>query len=139
MKPENDIPKLIRKMRIKASAELDRRVYNDISEAAVAGPTIWRVITKGGAMKLAIAAAIVIAFGVGFFIGQRSQLEQAAIYSLDVTGEVSMYPTESKSEDGFWRRKVATAMQPRPYTGGQFDKTSLVDTYKQYLKEKHYG
>jgi hypothetical protein len=41
MKPKNDIPKLIRKMRIKASAELDSRVHNDISEAAVAGPTIW--------------------------------------------------------------------------------------------------
>ncbi|MBN1391246.1 MAG: hypothetical protein JW947_00410 [Sedimentisphaerales bacterium] len=138
MKPENDIPKLIKKLHIDSSAELDRRVHNDISEAAVSGPTMWRILTKGGVMKLAVAAAIIIAFGAGFFTGQRSKPTLPMIYSDDVTAPapmVSAYQSVLKGEDGFWRQKVAAAMQPRPYTQSTND---MLNTYKQYLKEKHY-
>ena len=134
MKPKNDIPKLIKKMQMKASAELDRRVYNDISRATVAGPTIWKVITRGGAMKLAVAASIIVAFGLGFLIGQQSEKSQPAA-SL---AAVPSHPTAPKTEDSFWQQKIIAAMQPRPYAGSEFDKASLIDTYKQYLKEKHY-
>jgi hypothetical protein len=150
MKPTDDIHKLIKKLQIKASAELDRKVHNDISqtlvklqkiESAHAEPIIWRFITKGGVMKLAVAAAIIIAFGIGFSIGQRSNPTRLATYSLDVgsyTSAVSAYPTAPKAEDSFWRQKVLAAMQSRPYVQSQFDKTSLIDAYKQYRKEKHY-
>lgn len=147
MKPRDDIHKLIKKLQIKASAELDGRVHDDISRAlaksepAVTGPIIWRFITKGGVMKLAVAAAIIIAFGTGFSIGQRSKPAQLATYSLDVSGytpAVSVYPTATKAKDSFWRQKALAAMQPRPYVQSQFDKTSLIGVYKQYLKEKHY-
>lgn len=134
MKPKDDINKLIKKMQIKASAELDRRVHNDISEAlaeskpTIVGPIVW---------KLAVAATIIIAFGIGFSIGQRSKPAQLTIYSLDVTGNtpaVSTHPAVTKAEDSFWRHKALAAMQPRPYTQTKFDKTSLIDVYKQYLK-----
>jgi hypothetical protein len=134
MKPKDDINRLIKKLQIKASPELDRRVHNDISEAlaesesVAARPIIW---------KLAVAAAIIIAFGVGFFIGQRSKLTQPATYSLDAAGRtptVSVYPAVTKSEEGFWRQKVTAAMQPRPYAQNYFNKTNLIDVYKQYLK-----
>jgi hypothetical protein len=147
MKPKDDIHKLIKKLQIKASAELDRRVHNDISKAlaeseqAVTGPIILRFIMKGGAMKLAIAAAIIIAFGVGFSVGQRSRTTQLATYSLDVasyTTAVSTHPTAPKTEDSFWRQKAVAAMQPRPYAQTRFDKTSLLVGNKQYLKEKYY-
>ena len=51
MKQGNDIHKLIKKLHVKASAELDRRVHNDISrtldktqkiESAQAELSIWR-------------------------------------------------------------------------------------------------
>jgi hypothetical protein len=150
MKQGNDIHKLIKKLHIKASAELDRRVNNDISqtlvklqkiESARAEPNIWRFITKGGVTKLAVAATIIIAFGIGFSIGQRSNPTRLATYSLDVSGytsAVSAYPTATASEDSFWRQKALAAMQPRPYAQTQITKTSLIDAYKQYLKEKHY-
>jgi hypothetical protein len=146
MKPKDDIHKLIKKLRIKASAELDRRVNDDISlalaksqetEPAVTGPIILRLIMKGGVMKLAVAAAIIIAFGIGFSIGQRSSPARPATYSLDVSGypsAVSAYPTAPKAEDSFWRQKFLAAMKPSPYAQTQTTKTSLLNAYKQYLK-----
>jgi hypothetical protein len=143
MKPTNNINRMIKKLHLKASAELDRRVHNDISRAlvesepAVTVPTILKFITKGVTMKLAIAAAIIIAFGIGFSVGQRSRPTQSAIYPLDVanyTAEVSAYPTALKAEDSFWRQKALAAMQPRPYSQNQLDKTSLLNAYKQYFK-----
>jgi hypothetical protein len=143
MKPTNNINQMIKKLRLKASAELDRRVHNEISRAlaesepAVAGPVIWRIITKGGVTKLAVAAAIIIAFGVGFFTGQWSKPTKTVIYSLDVTGStpaVSAYPTAPKAESSFWQQKAQAAMQPGPYAQTLVTKISLFDAYKQYLK-----
>ncbi len=146
MKPKDDVHKLIKKLQIKASAKLDRRVHDDISmtlaksqeiEPAVTGPTILRFITKGGITKLAVAATIIIAFGIGFFIGQRSNPTRLATYSLDVSGytpTVSAYPTAQKVEDSFWRQKTLAAMQHRPYAQTKTTKTSLLNAYKQYLK-----
>jgi hypothetical protein len=147
MKPTNDILKLIKKLRIKASSELDRRVHNDISRAiaepdsAVVRPNVWRYIARGGVVKLAVAAAIIIAFGIGFVIGHRSKLTHTVVYSFDVTGyatAVSVYPTTPKGEDSFWRQKALAATQPRPYVQSRFTETDLMNVYKQYLKEKNY-
>ncbi|MFZ0034886.1 MAG: hypothetical protein WAK60_07870 [Sedimentisphaerales bacterium] len=143
MKPTDDIHKLIKKLQIKASAELDRRVHDDISRAlaesqeaepAVTEPNIWRFITKGGITKLAVAATILITFGMGFSIGRWSKPSRLAP-PLTV---VSVHPTTPASEDSFWRRKVLAAMQSRPYAQTQITKVSLIDAYKQYLKGKHY-
>lgn len=148
MKRRNDIHKLIKKLHVKASAELDRRVHNDISEtldktqkieSAQAELYIWKCIMKGGAAKLAVAAAILIAFGIGFSSGRWSKPTRLAPHSLDIpryTPTVPVYPTAPKTEDGFWRQKALAAMQPRPYAQIRFDKTELLSAYKQYLKEK---
>jgi hypothetical protein len=139
MKPTDDINRMIKKLQIKAGPELDRRVHNDISEAmaesepAVIGPIVLRFITKG----LAVAAAIIIAFGIGFSIGQQSKPTQLVTYSLDAAGNtpaVSTHPAAPKTEDSFWQQKALAAMQPRPYAQTKFEKTSLIDAYKQYLK-----
>jgi len=150
MRPADNIHRFIKKMRLKASAELDRRVHNDISKTladfektglADVQPNIWRTIKKSRITKLAVAAAIFIAFGFGFFTGRWSKLPRPAPYSLDVTGYTSVvpaYPTARKSEDSFWRQKALAAMQPRPYAQTSTTKTNLLNAYKQYLKEKHY-
>jgi hypothetical protein len=74
MKPADDIHKLVRKLQLKASVGLDRRVHNDISralaesektESAHSKPNIWRIIMKRPIMKLAAAAAIIIATLIG--------------------------------------------------------------------------
>jgi hypothetical protein len=140
MRPEDDIHKMIKKMHVKASAELDKKVHDDIS-SSLAESTGAELSTKRSIMKFAVAAAILIAFGVGFSVGRWSQPPQPEPPSFDVTAYTSviqLYPTTPKTEDGFWRQKAIAAMQPKPYSQTQFGKTSLLSAYKQYLKEKHY-
>jgi hypothetical protein len=148
MRPVSDIHRLIKKLQIKSSAELDRKVHDDITrilaESEKTNSTrlnVYRIITRGGVMKLTVAAAILIALGIGFSIGRWSKSTQLASPSLNVTSHVSIvpaHPTASKAEDSFWRRKALAAMQPRPYIQTQTTKTTLLNAYKQYLKEKNY-
>ncbi|MHC4641404.1 MAG: hypothetical protein ACYS32_07145, partial [Planctomycetota bacterium] len=74
MRPADDINKSIKKLRLKASARLDKRVHDDISkalaesekiESAVPQPNIWRAIIKSPITKLAAAAVIIIAVLIG--------------------------------------------------------------------------
>jgi hypothetical protein len=147
MRPVSDIHKLIKKLQIKSSAELDRRVHDDITrilaeseETSSARPNIHRIITTGGVIKLTIAAAILIAFSVGFSIGRWTKPTQRSPHSLDINGYISSASVHSapSKEDSFWRRKALAAMQPRPYIQTQTTKTTLLNAYKQYLKEKNY-
>ena len=70
MRPADNINELIKKLQLKASAELDKRVHNDISAAlgesektksVHAEPNIWRIIMKSRISKLAAAAVIMLA------------------------------------------------------------------------------
>jgi len=150
MKPADKIKELINKSDVAASPDADQRILADAlkhleklkqKKLTAIQSNIWRFITKGGVTKLAVAAAILITFGIGFSIGRWSKPTRLAPHSLDVTGYTSavpLYPTAPKVEDSFWRQKALAAMQPRPYVQTQTTKTSLLNTYKQYLKEKHY-
>jgi len=69
MRPAENLNDLIKKLQLKASADLDTRVHDDISEA-LAGhekkqsvrsePKIWRIIMKGKTAKIAVAAVILV-------------------------------------------------------------------------------
>jgi len=70
MRPADNIDKLIKKLALKASAELGERVHGDISRAleksektksALVQPNMWRIIMKNRITKLAVAAVIIIA------------------------------------------------------------------------------
>ena len=70
MRPADNINNLIKKLHLKASADLDKRVHDDISAALAesektksvqTGPNIWRIIMKSQITKLAAAAVIIIA------------------------------------------------------------------------------
>lgn len=70
MRPSDEINKLIKKMQLKASANLDERVHEKISNApaklnaqqsAKTPPTIWRITMKNNITKFAAAAVIIIA------------------------------------------------------------------------------
>ncbi len=70
MRPADNINELIKKLQLKASAELDKRVHDDISAALAesektksvhAEPNIWRIIMKSRISKLAAAAVIMLA------------------------------------------------------------------------------
>ncbi len=146
MRPVSDIQRLIKKLQIKSSPDLDRRVHDDITrilaeseKTSLTNLNIHRIITTGGVMKLTVAAAILIAFGIGFSIGRWSKPPLPAPHSPDINDYISavaVHPALPKAEDSFWRRKALAAMQPRPYIQTQTTKTTLLNAYKQYLKEK---
>lgn len=150
MKPIDKIKELINKSDVRTGPETERRILGDAlkyleklkqQKSAGTGPNVRRIIIGGGVTKLATAAAILIAFGIGFSMGRWSKSPQLAPLSIDVTGytsAVAMYPTAPKTEGSFWQQKALAAMQPRPYSQSRLDKISLLNTYKQYLKEKHY-
>src|SRR4030042_3708244 len=74
MRPAEKTNELIKKLQLKASADLDRRVHEDISRAltepkktkpAPPEPNIWRIIMKSPITKLATAAIVIIACVIG--------------------------------------------------------------------------
>jgi len=74
MRPAETIDKLIKKLHLSASAELDERVHSEISKvvaeskktkSAELEPKIWRIIMKSRITKLAAAAVIIIAVLIG--------------------------------------------------------------------------
>lgn len=77
MRPANNIDKLIKKLHLSASAELDERVHSEISRAlaeskktksAILQPNIWRTIMQSRITKLAAAAVIITAVILGLNI-----------------------------------------------------------------------
>ena len=115
MRPTDNINKLIKKLKLKASADLDKRVHDDISAALAESekttksarpePNIWRIIMKSRIIKLAAAAVIVIAVlaGLPFFSGngsgvaladvlERIEQAQAFMYRMKTTMTGSMKP-----------------------------------------------
>lgn len=80
MRPTDDINGSIKKMKLKASADLDKRVCNDITHALVKQeetepvrlePEIWRIIMKNRIVKPSLAVVIIalVALGLLEFIG----------------------------------------------------------------------
>jgi len=76
MRPAENINELIKTLKFKASAELDKRVHDDISaalaksekkESAITQPNIWRIIMKNPLTKVAIASVLTIACLTGLF------------------------------------------------------------------------
>ena len=146
MKPADKIKELINKSDVQTGPETGKKILGEALEyleklkqqkSSGTGPNIWITIMKAKVSKLAVAAAIFIAFGIGFSTGRWSKPTRLAPPSIDVTGYTSavpMHPTAPASKDGFWRQKALAAMRPRPYAQTQTTKTSLLNTYKQYLK-----
>ena len=80
MRPADNINELIKKLQLRASAELDERVHDDISAALTKSektksvqpePNIWRIIMRSRIPKLTAAAAIAIIVlgGITFWPG----------------------------------------------------------------------
>ena len=73
MRPAADIHKLIKKLNITASPELDRKVRAEIAKAlgksktasADKQPIVWRTVMKNPLAKLAVAAAVIIVAAIG--------------------------------------------------------------------------
>jgi hypothetical protein len=77
MRPADKINGSIKKLHVKASADLDKRVHDDISKAlaeskqtksAPPEPNIWRIIMKSRIAKLAAAAVVMITCVIGLSV-----------------------------------------------------------------------
>jgi len=87
MRPAENINELIKKLQLKASTDLDKRVHQDISKAlaepdktksAFTQPNIGRTIMKSPITKLAAAAVIVIAVLIS--INQFGSLDVSVVW-----------------------------------------------------------
>jgi outer membrane lipoprotein-sorting protein len=88
MRPADDIIQSIKKLHLKASADLDKRVHDKISKApaqlnrkksALTQPNIWSNIMKNPMTKLATAAVIIIAAFIGINQFDKSGLAWAQV------------------------------------------------------------
>ena len=94
-----------------------------------------------GFKRIAVAASILLVFALGLSLGRWSKPPQTQLSSLDLSAyatSLMTHPTARQDKDSFWQQKALAAMQPRPYAQTQFSQTTLLNNYKQYLKEKHY-
>jgi len=112
MRPTDNIDQLIKKLQLRASANLDGRVHDDIdralatpqkSESADAKPNRWRIIMKSRIVKLAAAAVIVIAVLLGVdFVGRPNMANVAWAKVTERASEVDyvhMYYFKSRGND----------------------------------------
>jgi hypothetical protein len=127
----------------KKAEEMSRDFSESLAKSQQAGHHIlFTRIATSRITRLAAAAVIVIAFGVGFSVGRWSRIYQPETAGPEVVviGPASaMYSRTVASEDGFWQQKARTMMRPSHYGQRQLSTRSLLDAYKQYLKEKYNG
>jgi hypothetical protein len=130
MRPTDNINEMIKKLKMKASADLNKRVHDDISktlaepektESAFTQPNIGRTIMKSRIVKLAAAAVIVttVLIVISHFGGSGTSV---------VWAEVAQKVQASK---GVIFRGRDTAMDSQDYTMNYLSTTqSRIDWYK---------
>ena len=153
MNHADDIYKLIEELKLKASAELDRKVHDDISralaksektESARAEPNIWRSIMKSRITKLAAAAVIIIAAGI--FVYTTNNIVPTAyalqdtikaynsVSSLHIKGSATIGPETRTSET--WLEcdvhgNINRIRFHTPYCGEPVGSLTIVGSYDQ--------
>ena len=116
MRPAENINELIKKLQLKASADLDRRVHEDISralaesrktESAPPKPNMWRTIMKSSITKIAAAAVIIIACVIGLSLWRTTssgvaladvltRIEQVKGYTYQISSTMTRQKTTSR-------------------------------------------
>jgi len=123
---------LIKKLQLKASAELDKRVHDDISAALTKSeqtksvqpqPNIWRTIMKSPITKLATAAIVIIACVIGLSLWRTTS---SGIALADVLARVEQVKA--------FRCKVSFTMndQIAPDKPYQFEVRSTILLSREY-------
>src|SRR4030042_5399767 len=126
MRPAEKTNELIKKLQLKASADLDRRVHEDISRAltepkktksAPPEKKIWRIIMKSPITKLATAAVVIIACVIGLSLWRTTgsgillaevlaRVEQARSVRWTVTGRSMMSRDAVPSKFSNWGMRI---------------------------------
>jgi hypothetical protein len=118
VRPVENINELIKKLQLKASADLDRRVHEDISRAlteprktksAPPEPNIWRIIMKSPITKLATAAVVIIACVIGLSLWRTTGSGIALADVLARVEQVKAYRCQ-------WSTKVTGEDPNKPYS-----------------------
>ncbi|MDT8300892.1 MAG: hypothetical protein RQ760_05355 [Sedimentisphaerales bacterium] len=115
MRPADNINELIKNLQLKASAELDKRVHDEISAALTESektksvleePNIWRIIMKSPVTKLAALAVIIIACVISLSLWRTTssgialadvltRIEQATDYSYQMRSTIKGQKTNT--------------------------------------------
>jgi outer membrane lipoprotein-sorting protein len=117
MRPTDNINDLIKKLRLKASTDLDKRVHDDISKAlsesdktksAIIQPNMWSTIMKSPITKIAAAAVIITAGVIGLSLWRTTgsgivlaevleRIEQITAYTYQVHSTMTREQTTEES------------------------------------------
>jgi hypothetical protein len=146
MRPADNINKLIKKLHISASNELDQRVHSDISQAleqskdtksVIKKPNVWRIIMKSQITKLTAAAVIImIAVLVATFLDKSVTPAYAIEDTIEAMREVETVHMIGKDWNGHifdsWMRiNPATGLQDHFYMEGWV--TCNGETYERII------
>jgi hypothetical protein len=116
VRPVEAIEKLIKKINVIPSAEMDERMLNDIFEAqektkvtsAEHKPSVWRIIMKSRITKLAAAAVIIIAVVLSVIILNKSTPTAFGIERVIAASDnirflhVKRFRPDQQEPDEFW-------------------------------------
>ena len=161
MRPADNINDLIKKLKLKASNDLDKRVHNDISkalaesdqtESAFTQPKIRRTIMKSPITKLAAAAVIIalVVLGLFEFIGtenssgvvwanvvRKVEASQGSVVRCWETSDPTNYSI-AHTTPRYSRKDFYTAGQITHTHYSDFSDSDIVTFTGVYHKHKHY-
>jgi len=132
MRPADNTNELIKKLQLKASADLDKRVHDDISRALAESqktasvgtrPNIWRTIMRSPITKLAAVAVIIVACVIGLSLWRTTG---SGIALADVLARVEQVKA--------FRCKSSATINPGKPDGVEFRGSSV---FSQEYGSKH--
>ena len=131
MRSAENIENFIKRVRLKASAQMHKRTLNDALEAQEKSrkakstklePNIWRIIMKSPITKLAAAAAVLIV-GLVFLVGDGQQTLYAQVLkALDQVRTIHVVIKEYRNDQWFkdhemWYDREAGIIEQERYQG----------------------
>jgi hypothetical protein len=141
MRPTDKINQLIKHIHIKASAELDKRVYDSFANAPAKSknrqsvptqPILWRIIMKSNITKFAAAAVIVAAALVIYSqFGTSGVTWGALAQKIDGVKSVVYDLTTNAKIQGLTPAPVSTTITGKSYYSSEYGERS-----EQYMNDK---
>ena len=111
MKRSKTAEKLIEKLNLKASAELDQRVHSEISkaltqakqtESARTTPNIWRIIMKNRITRITVAASVIFAVALVMYLSNGA-VDLTTVAFADIAQAMKEVPWMHQIGKGFER------------------------------------
>jgi len=140
MRSAENVENFIKKVRLKASAQMHKRTLNDALEAqeksrktksAKFEPNIWRIIMKSHITKLAAAAVIIVTVGLLVTILHYSATPAWAIeQSIEAVSQYKAVLVEGLDSERTWREDGSLEQRPFKAWAVANEDQTMVEKYR---------